>query len=253
MLKKKYRENCQRMKCPAKEKVINRNDYCSGGSKHSRMIQFERAHKKSKVRNDESDLLMSRYNFSFLFQDRPKEHDISTDFLKFDEEYKPVLSETTEALGSTSGPETEIGFHSVDHKDQEGSYFKDDSDDNYIPQEEPSLSFVPISAVPQPFRHLFPYKHFNYIQSSVFRDIYSTDENVVVEAPTGSGKTVLLELAILRILESKELFSSTKENVKSSTDKVIVYIAPTKVFILFNYSCFILSRLLLGSLPRKNS
>lgn len=50
---------------------------------------------------------------------------------------------------------------------------------------------------------------------AVLTQIYESDENVVVTAPTGSGKTVVFELAILRMLEYDP---SAKA----------VYMAPTK-------------------------
>jgi ATP-dependent DNA helicase HFM1/MER3 len=53
-----------------------------------------------------------------------------------------------------------------------------------------------------------------------------TDENMVVSAPTGSGKTVLFELAIVNLLMNRP-----NDNSKC------VYISPTKVrrysFIIF--------------------
>ncbi|RUS18546.1 Sec63 Brl domain-containing protein [Endogone sp. FLAS-F59071] len=40
---------------------------------------------------------------------------------------------------------------------------------------------------------------FNPIQTQVFNTLYSTDENVFVGAPTGSGKTICAEFALLRL------------------------------------------------------
>ncbi|KAJ3033781.1 DEIH-box ATPase [Rhizophlyctis rosea] len=42
-------------------------------------------------------------------------------------------------------------------------------------------------------------RHFNAIQTQVFNTLYGTDENVFVGAPTGSGKTVCAEFALLRM------------------------------------------------------
>jgi len=59
----------------------------------------------------------------------------------------------------------------------------------------------------------FPY--FNPVQTQVFHALYHTDHNVLIGAPTGSGKTIMAELAILRIF-----------NIY--TDKKVIYIAPLK-------------------------
>jgi ATP-dependent DNA helicase HFM1/MER3 len=50
----------------------------------------------------------------------------------------------------------------------------------------------------QLFRGAFPY--FNLVQSAVFSDALQSDRSLVVSAPTGSGKTVVFELAIVREL-----------------------------------------------------
>ncbi|KAK8661996.1 hypothetical protein V6N13_091584 [Hibiscus sabdariffa] len=42
------------------------------------------------------------------------------------------------------------------------------------------------------------FKHFNPVQTQVFTVLYNTDDNVLVAAPTGSGKTICAEFAILR-------------------------------------------------------
>ncbi|KAK4053120.1 ATP-dependent DNA helicase MER3 [Microbotryomycetes sp. JL201] len=57
----------------------------------------------------------------------------------------------------------------------------------------------------------------NAVQSVCFDTIFQSDINVVVSAPTGAGKTVLFELAVLR------LFSNTLD-----PNSKVVYMAPTK-------------------------
>ncbi|KAI6709517.1 hypothetical protein JHW43_007968 [Diplocarpon mali] len=54
--------------------------------------------------------------------------------------------------------------------------------------------------LPDRFRQVFPYELFNAVQSKCFAPIYKTSDNVVVSAPTGSGKTALFELAICRLV-----------------------------------------------------
>jgi replicative superfamily II helicase len=72
--------------------------------------------------------------------------------------------------------------------------------------------------IPKPFESIFPFDEFNRVQSAVFETVYNTDENVVVAAPTASGKTVIGELAILRTLI----------NHQDVSNKKVVYIAPYK-------------------------
>jgi len=73
-----------------------------------------------------------------------------------------------------------------------------------------------IDVIPKTFHSLFPFQYFNKVQSTVFERVFKTDDNVVVAAPTASGKTVIAELAILRTLV----------NQRDNTDKKVVYIAP---------------------------
>ncbi len=42
------------------------------------------------------------------------------------------------------------------------------------------------------FRTLFNFRVFNRIQSDTFPDAYESENNLVVSAPTGGGKTVSL-------------------------------------------------------------
>ncbi|GAB7354044.1 hypothetical protein MBLNU459_g4625t1 [Dothideomycetes sp. NU459] len=62
------------------------------------------------------------------------------------------------------------------------------------------LQPLPISALKrQDFEDLYPdWEGFNKIQTQVFTALYTTNENVFVGAPTGSGKTVCAEFALLQ-------------------------------------------------------
>ena len=69
------------------------------------------------------------------------------------------------------------------------------------PTELLDLQPLPVSALRNPefealYENSFPC--FNPIQTQVFNSIYNSDENVFVGAPTGSGKTVCAEFALLR-------------------------------------------------------
>ncbi|XP_048020900.1 probable ATP-dependent DNA helicase HFM1 isoform X2 [Megalobrama amblycephala] len=77
-----------------------------------------------------------------------------------------------------------------------------------------------VSEIPAKFRSVFKeFPYFNYVQSRALDDVLYTDKNFVACAPTGSGKTVLFELAIVRLLiESSEPW----HNVRA------VYMAPIK-------------------------
>ncbi|XP_034509770.1 probable ATP-dependent DNA helicase HFM1 isoform X9 [Ailuropoda melanoleuca] len=81
-------------------------------------------------------------------------------------------------------------------------------------------SLKAVTEIPAIFRSIFKeFPYFNYVQSKAFDDLLYTDRNFVICAPTGSGKTVVFELAITRLLMEVPLPWS---NIK------IVYMAPIK-------------------------
>lgn len=79
------------------------------------------------------------------------------------------------------------------------------------------IRLVSTRELPDRFRTLFSFPLFNAIQSKTFPVIYHRADNVVLSAPTGSGKTVIMELAICKLVS----------DLKDSRFKV-VYLAPTK-------------------------
>lgn len=78
--------------------------------------------------------------------------------------------------------------------------------------------------MPEKLRSIFPFTHFNSMQSESFNAIYNTNDNCVISSPTGSGKTVLFEMAIVRLLE-KKVKSNPSDKLLNSK---ILYMAPTK-------------------------
>jgi len=85
------------------------------------------------------------------------------------------------------------------------------------PTELLDLQPLPVTALQSPsYETLYQdFRHFNPIQTQVFTALYNSDDNVLVAAPTGSGKTICAEFAILR-------------NHQKGSDSVmrVVYVAP---------------------------
>ncbi|KAL0946540.1 hypothetical protein HGRIS_012747 [Hohenbuehelia grisea] len=77
----------------------------------------------------------------------------------------------------------------------------------------------PVSELPDRFRGLFKFGVFNAVQSSCFETVMNAMENLVISAPTGSGKTVLFELSIIRMLSTA---------CEAGSNLKCVYMAPTK-------------------------
>lgn len=71
--------------------------------------------------------------------------------------------------------------------------------------------------LPPYFQSFFNFMYFNEMQTECFDLLFLSDHNTVVSSPTGSGKTVLFELAILKAIMDS-----------SSLSCKIVYVAPMK-------------------------
>eukprot|EP00210_Caulerpa_lentillifera_P005576 g5333.t1 len=104
------------------------------------------------------------------------------------------------------------------------------------PTELLDLQPLPVSALKDhTYQKLYSdFTHFNPIQTQVFNSLYTTDDNCLVAAPSGSGKTVCAEFAILRALMMKrkqvdemEIEDETTPVSHSSNPQLrCVYIAP---------------------------
>ncbi|CAF0861832.1 unnamed protein product [Brachionus calyciflorus] len=81
------------------------------------------------------------------------------------------------------------------------------------------LDPLPVTALNNPlFQSLYSFSHFNPIQTQIFHCYYHTDNNSLLGAPTGSGKTIAAELAMFRVFNKNE-------------GKKVVYIAPLKALV----------------------
>ncbi|KAG9245580.1 Sec63 Brl domain-containing protein [Calycina marina] len=79
------------------------------------------------------------------------------------------------------------------------------------------IQLVSPHELPDRLRQVFPYQLFNSAQSKCFAALYQSTDNMVVSAPTGCGKTAMLELAICKLVKDHK-----------SGEFKIVYQAPTK-------------------------
>ncbi|KAI2629761.1 Sec63-domain-containing protein [Hypoxylon sp. NC1633] len=86
------------------------------------------------------------------------------------------------------------------------------------------LQPLPIAALKaKDFSNLYEsWNYFNKVQTQTFNSLYTTDDNVLIGSPTGSGKTVCAEFAILRLWSKPEIGRS-------------VYIAPFQELVDIRY------------------
>ncbi|XP_063225665.1 activating signal cointegrator 1 complex subunit 3 [Bacillus rossius redtenbacheri] len=81
------------------------------------------------------------------------------------------------------------------------------------------LQPLPVSVLNDPaLEKLYPFSHFNPIQTQIFFCLYHTDNNVLLGAPTGSGKTIAAEIAMFRVFSKYP-------------GRKVVYIAPLKALV----------------------
>ncbi|KAJ6360309.1 hypothetical protein OIU77_004335 [Salix suchowensis] len=81
------------------------------------------------------------------------------------------------------------------------------------------LKPLPVSSLANnKYEALYNFSHFNPIQTQIFHILYHTDNNVLLGAPTGSGKTISAELAMLRLFNTQP-------------DMKVIYIAPMKAIV----------------------
>ncbi|XP_068653743.1 DExH-box ATP-dependent RNA helicase DExH14 isoform X1 [Aristolochia californica] len=81
------------------------------------------------------------------------------------------------------------------------------------------LKPLPVTALGnKSYEELFNFSHFNPIQTQAFHVLYHTDNNVLLGAPTGSGKTISAELAMFRLFNAQP-------------DMKVIYIAPLKALV----------------------
>ncbi|KAH7850882.1 hypothetical protein Vadar_004154 [Vaccinium darrowii] len=81
------------------------------------------------------------------------------------------------------------------------------------------LKPLPVTALGnKTYEALYKFSHFNPIQTQSFHVLYHTDENILLGAPTGSGKTISAELAMLHLFNTQP-------------DMKVIYIAPLKAIV----------------------
>ncbi|KAL1512518.1 hypothetical protein ABEB36_002100 [Hypothenemus hampei] len=86
-----------------------------------------------------------------------------------------------------------------------------------------------IDEIPSKYRSIFSkYPCFNVMQSAILDDSLWTDKSLVISAPTGSGKTSIFEIAIIRHLMLIEEHEAEDLSLGLVHNNKIVYISPIK-------------------------
>ncbi|KAI3673352.1 hypothetical protein L6452_39470 [Arctium lappa] len=81
------------------------------------------------------------------------------------------------------------------------------------------LKPLPVTALGnKAYEALYKFSHFNPIQTQAFHVLYHTQNNILLGAPTGSGKTISAELAMLHLFNT-------------APDMKVIYIAPLKAIV----------------------
>ncbi|CCF56555.1 hypothetical protein KAFR_0B02580 [Kazachstania africana CBS 2517] len=118
----------------------------------------------------------------------------------------------------------------------EGSFkrVKPTYDEIHIPPPQKATinyELLPISSLPDWARNSFPSAEtdtFNAIQSKVFDNAFHSDDNLLVCAPTGAGKT---NIAMLTVLQTMSAFFDTRTQKVDLKRFKVVYIAPLKALV----------------------
>ncbi|EOR01293.1 ATP-dependent DNA helicase MER3 [Wallemia ichthyophaga EXF-994] len=97
---------------------------------------------------------------------------------------------------------------------------------SYYATQHPAAStpLTPVTALHPVYASVFPFTHFNRVQSQCFDVAAHSLSNLVVAAPTGCGKTGVLELAIVQMLEQKRC----EEPESAARNRKAIYLAPTR-------------------------
>lgn len=91
-----------------------------------------------------------------------------------------------------------------------------------------SPTIVKISKLDLYCRSVFEYKEFNKIQSLAYPIVYNTNENMLICAPTGAGKTDIALLSILNVIKQFSTINDDGGIEIQYNDFKIIYVAPLK-------------------------
>ncbi|KAG7360081.1 pre-mRNA splicing helicase [Nitzschia inconspicua] len=142
------------------------------------------------------------------------------------EDYRPKNKDDEE-------PEIDPSFYAPSVR-QQGSrpLLKEYNSQTHPPHVRRKVSVASLFAPPMDRLWTGKFQEFNHFQSEMAKWICDTDDNVVVSAPTGAGKSTIFEIAMARFLtiglvaQGDTAFSSQKESVSKA--RKIIYIAPSK-------------------------
>lgn len=190
---------------------------------------------KLKLIKEMNDLELHQLIEEFeLFENRNNEHGIRTKKRKIADEKKSRTPKyiNLESLKFTQGSRL-LTNHKVNLPRGSLKKIKRSYEEIHIPAPKKpeslsKISLIPIKDLPEWTRDTFINTvSLNPVQSTVFAAAFQADENVLMCAPTGSGKTNVAMLTILRTIQN---FRDQAGNI-AFEDFKIVYISPLKALV----------------------
>ncbi|KIM49391.1 hypothetical protein M413DRAFT_407291 [Hebeloma cylindrosporum] len=150
-------------------------------------------------------------------------------------DHRPGFSESSERNnGAPSIAWKEVSYDAT-HNGVNDRAYGHQGPQRSTPRNSHGIRLRPVSDMPDIYRGVFKFGVFNAIQSICFDEVIGGNKNLVINgivslsnygswlswrlAPTGSGKTVIFELGIIRMLEQSK---------KTGKQAKCVYVAPTK-------------------------
>ncbi|CAM9375008.1 unnamed protein product [Ectocarpus sp. 4 AP-2014] len=127
-------------------------------------------------------------------------------------------SRSSSAGGASAARSTGASAQEAGGRDGHGSFDGAGEGRSSALRQMPSLVGVK-DVYPPELARIWPFQNFNAIQSALFQTAAKSDKNVVVSAPTGCGKTVVLEMAIARLW---------RESGGTLGNRKVIYISPIK-------------------------
>lgn len=190
--------------------------------------------KKNQPNPDLTNMHNEQRNINFQTQEGPHRAILNTSKMIMSKINFSAIKTSTTSQQKQSPQKNSINFHQQNPENIQENF-------NFNPQNIPDFeNFIKNSqTVPTSLFNLhgfFQFPEFNRVQTQCIYQLLFSNENLVISSPTGSGKTVLFELAILKLWQITDksiefpikLTNNFSNNTNNNKNFTIIYLSPIK-------------------------